>query len=349
MKKRNVINLIRYYSEGNNNAFRDEAYEIASDFNANGDYQLGNYILALLSDNNTFIPQELNHQSDFFKKTETTNDTLPLPNAISDELMGIVNAVGYKAGVNKFLFTGAPGTGKTESAKHLARILGRELYVVDFDSIIDSKLGQTSKNISELFNEMNSLPYPEKIIILFDEIDSLAMDRIDSRDLREMGRATSSVLKGFDSLNPDVVVIATTNLHNAFDKALIRRFDTIIDFNRYTQEDLKQVAEVILEDQLSKFRFVGRNVKLFRKIIKTMNPIPFPGDLKNLIRSSIAFSNPSDEYDYLIRLFKQANPNFSGNYKDYQDMGFTLREIEILTKVSKSSISRELSKQQDKE
>lgn len=344
MKKRNVINLIRYYSEGNDSAFRDEAYEIATDFNLNGDPQLGNYILALLSNNNSFIPQELNNKSDFFHKVEPSKDTLPLPAAISDDLMGIVNAIGYNAGINKFLFSGAPGTGKTESAKQLARILNRELYVVDFDSIIDSKLGQTAKNISQLFGEINALHFPEKMIILFDEIDSLAMDRIDSRDLREMGRATSAVLKGLDSLNPDAVIIATTNLQGSFDKALIRRFDKVIDFNRYSQEDLELIAEAILEDQISKFKFVGRNKKLFMKIIKTMKPIPYPGELKNMIRSSIAFSNPADEYDYLTRLFKQINPSFSGRYKDYQEMGFTLREIEILTKVSKSSISRELSK-----
>lgn len=344
MKKRNVINLIRYYTEGNDHAFRDEAYEIASDFNANGDFQLGNYILALLSNNNSFIPQELNNKSDFFRKAEPSKDSLPLPDPITDDLKGIVNAIGYKAGINKFLFTGAPGTGKTESTKQLARILNRELYIVDFDSVIDSKLGQTSKNIAELFNEINSLQYPEKMIILFDEMDSLAMDRIDSRDLREMGRATSAVLKGFDSLNTDVVIIATTNLQDSFDKALIRRFDKVIDFNRYTQENLREIAEAILNDQLSTFKFVGHNVKLFRKIIGTMNPLPYPGELKNLIRSSIAFSNPSDEFDYLVRLFRQINPDFPEDYRKYQELGFTLREIEILTKVSKSSISRELSK-----
>ncbi len=345
MKKRNVINLIRYFTEGNSSAFRDEAYTIAEDFNASGDYQLGNYILALLSNKNTFTPQAINNKSDFFRKVEASSESLPLPDSIADELLGIVNAIGYKAGINKFLFSGAPGTGKTESTKHLARILGRELYVVDFDSIIDSKLGQTSKNISELFNEINNLQYPDKIIILFDEIDSLAMDRIDNRDLREMGRATSSVLKGLDSINPEVVLIATTNLQDSFDKALLRRFDKVINFNNYSQDDLMQIALSILEEQLSIFKFAKSNVKIFKKIIASMNPIPFPGDLKNIIKSSIAFSNPNDEYDYLRRLFKQVNPDFRFNdYAEYKRLGFSLREIEILTSASKSTISRELSK-----
>ncbi len=344
MKKRNVINLIKYYTEGNDSAFRDEAYEIAADFNASGDAQLGNYILALLSDKNTFIPQQLNARYDYLEKVEYSSNILPLPDSISENLMGVVNAIGYKAGINKFLFSGAPGTGKTESTKHLARILDRDLYSVNFDSIIDSKLGQTSKNIASLFNELNSLPYPENTVILFDEIDSLAMDRIDSRDLREMGRATSSVLKGLDSLNPDVVIIATTNLLDSFDKAFLRRFDKIIDFNCYSQADLAKIAEAILDEQLSKFQFAVRNIRLFRKIIQTMSPIPMPGDLKNMIRTAIAFSTPGDEFDYLRRIFKQINPSFPDDFNEYKKLGFTIREIETLTNISRSSISRELAK-----
>lgn len=345
MKKRNVVNLIKYHIEGNTSAFRDEAYEIATDFNSSGDYQLGDYILALLSDKNTFTPQIMNNKSDFFKKLDCNTDSLPLPNSIMEDLIGITNAVSYHAGINKFLFSGAPGTGKTESAKNLARILNRELYCVDFDSLIDSKLGETSKNISKLFSEINSLPYPEQVIILFDEIDSLAMDRIDNRDLREMGRATSSVLKGFDSIDSNILLVATTNLADSFDKALLRRFDKIIDFNRYTQEDLKSISELILNDQLSKFTFAGHNVNLFRKIISTFEKIPYPGDIKNLIRGAIAFSNPSDPFDYLRLLFSQINPSFSGELKDYSKLGFTLREIEILTKTSRSTISRNLQKE----
>lgn len=68
-----------------------------------------------------------------------------MPDKIKDDVLGIVNAIGHNIGVNKFLFEGAPGTGKTETVKQIARILNRELYQAEFDTIIDSKLGQTSK------------------------------------------------------------------------------------------------------------------------------------------------------------------------------------------------------------
>jgi SpoVK/Ycf46/Vps4 family AAA+-type ATPase len=164
-----------------------------------------------------------------------------------------------------------------------------------------------------------------------------------ANDLREMGRATSSVLKGLDGLNDNIILIATTNLYKAFDKALSRRFDAIIDFGTYTKEELIEVGEAILNDMLQKFKFAGRNMRLFKKILNCLNTMPYPGELKNLIKTSIAFSDPTEEYDYLKKLYISASKN-NGNMdlKHMQNSGFTVREIEILTGVSKSQVSREL-------
>lgn len=342
MKKANVINLIKYYAENNDSGFRNEAYQIANEFDRSGDYQLSEYIMALLSNANTFVPQINENDLSFVRKMEINGQPLPLPEEIKQDIVGIVNAASHGIGVNKFLFQGAPGTGKTETVKHIARILNRELFIVDFAFVIDSKLGQTGKNISQLFEEINSLICPEKVVILFDEIDALALDRTDSKDLREMGRATTSVLKGLDGLNDRILLIATTNLYEHFDKALIRRFDSVIDFNRYSREDLIEISEIILNHYLSKFKNMGRNMRLFRKIIALINEMPYPGDLKNMIKTSLAFSNPNEEFDYLKRLYTTVCKNKSIDLKKLQSQGFTVREIEILTGISKSQVSREL-------
>jgi len=85
-------------------------------------------------------------------------------------------------------------------------------------------------------------------------------------------------------------------------------------------------------------------MRLFRKILSCMSQIPYPGELKNLIKTSLAFSDPNNEYDYLKRLYNAINkPRIAEtNLKDMQNNGFTVREIEILTGVSKSQVSREL-------
>lgn len=340
MKKKNIINLIKYYAEKDDASFKNEANEIALDFHKTGDEQLARYVISLLSDANTFVPQVGSTPSQYLRKVEFSNSPLPLPKKIKEDVIGIVNAASHNVGVNKFLFQGAPGTGKTETVKHIARLLERELFLVDFDSLINSKLGQTSKNISSMFQDLNRLSRPEKILVLFDEIDAIAMDRTNSNDMREMGRATSSFLKGMENINDYIVVIATTNLYDSFDKAMIRRFDSVIDFNRYTRDELVDIAEILLNDFLSKFNIQGRDIRLFKKIINQLAVIPYPGDLKNLIKTSVAFSNSNVEYDYLRRLYHSIDENYNEDVKKLYDKGFTLREIEILTGISKSQVAR---------
>lgn len=344
IRKKNILNLIKYHAERNESGFKTEAYDIARSFDANGDSELAQYIMALLSGTNTFVPQDSEYELSFFKKINVANEnTLPLPAQVKNDIVGIINSIGHKAGVNKFLFEGEPGTGKTETVKQIARILERELYSVDFDAVIDSKLGQTSKNLASVFTELEKLPQPERVIILFDEIDAIALDRINSNDLREMGRVTSSMLKGLDGLSDNIVLIATTNLYQQFDKAVLRRFDSVVNFNRYSRDELIEVAESILNHFLPKFKFAGRKMSLFKKVLLTMEHIPYPGDLRNMIKTSLAFSDPNDEYDYLRKLYESIDSNNdSSDLKELQGKGFTVREIEILTGVSKSQVSREL-------
>lgn len=342
MKKKNVINLIKYYAEKNDMGFRNEAYEIARQFDTSGDYQLSEYIMSMLSDANVFVPQAEEMDSPFFEKMEGREDMLLLPDEITNDLLGVVNAIAHHIGIHKFLFQGAPGTGKTEAVRQLGRILNRDIYVVDFSLVIDSKLGQTQKNLAQLFKEINHFRQPDKVLVLFDEIDALALDRTSQNDLREMGRATSALLREFDRMNEEVVLVATTNLYQYFDKALIRRFDSVIDFNRYSQDDLLSIAEKMLDRYLDKLKLVNRDIRLFRKIMRLMPQLPYPGELKNLIKTAVAFSNPNDGMDYFRRLYYAVSNEKPVDLKKLQGQKFTVREIEILTGKSKSSVARDL-------
>ncbi|MGL5255396.1 MAG: AAA family ATPase [Proteocatella sp.] len=349
MKKQNVLNLIKYHVERNENAFRNEAISIARYFDSIDDYQLAEYIMGLISESNLYTPQSSDFESDFLKQLDIREmDALNLPLEISDDIKGIINAVNHNIGINKFLFEGLPGSGKTEAAKHVARLLDRTLFYVDFDNLIDSKLGQTNKNITNVFREINMIPHANKIVILFDEIDVIALDRINSNDVREMGRVTSTILRELDrltDLNKEIVIIATTNLYSNFDKALTRRFDAVINFNRYSEEDLIEVAEYYFSSYIKNFKGASKDTRLFKKILKVAKKLPYPGELKNIIKTSLAFSDINSEYDYLRRLYN----NLIGNLEqvDINQLyteGFTVREIEKLKGESKSTVSRKLNK-----
>ena len=347
MKKQNVLNLIKYHVERNENSFRNEAVAIARDFDSIGDYQLAEYIMGLISESSRYAPQGSDFESEFLRQVETRGlEALNLPLEISEDIKGIINAVNHNVGINKFLFEGLPGSGKTEAAKNVARLLDRALFVVDFENLIDSKLGQTNKNITSVFKEINMIPNADKIVILFDEIDVIALDRINSNDVREMGRVTSTILRELDrltDLNKEIVIIATTNLYSNFDKALIRRFDAVINFNRYSDDDLVEVAEYYFSSFIKNFKGTSKDIRLVRKILRAAKKLPYPGELKNIIKTSLAFSEIGSEYDYLRRLYN----NLIGNLEQKElselyEEGFTMREIEKLKGESKSTVARKL-------
>lgn len=352
MKKQNVLNLIKYHVERNENSFRNEAINIARYFDSIGDDQLAEYIMGLIAESNLYTPQSSDFESEFLKQIDVrTVEPLNLPVDISEDIKGIINAVNHNVGINKFLFEGLPGSGKTEAVKHVARLLDRTLFCVDFDNLIDSRLGQTNKNIASVFNEINSLPYSNKVVVLFDEIDVIALDRINSNDVREMGRVTSTILRELDrltDLNKEIVIIATTNLFANFDKALIRRFDAVINFNRYSQEDLIEVAEYYFSSFARNFKGISKDTRLFKKILKVSGELPYPGELKNIIKTSLAFSDTNLENDYLRRLYNSLIGNLDGtDINDLYNKGFTVREIEKLKGESKSTVSRKLNKEEE--
>jgi hypothetical protein len=341
MKKSDIITLIRCFAENDDVGFKSKAFDIADDFYQQGDKALAQYIHTLFSNANVFTPQQELSVSTFFTECAPSSRSLYLPPSIQEDVLGVTNAISKKMGVNKFLFYGAPGTGKTESAYQVARLLQKRLFKVNFNSIIDSRLGQTAKNIDLVFEEINGFPLREKSVFLFDEIDALALDRINSNDLREMGRATSEFLKGLDGLKEDAVLIATTNLFKDLDPALIRRFDFSVSFDRYSKDDLISVALSLYDEIASNVSGISKNNRLFKKIVQLSNPVPLPGTMRNLLTSSIAFSSPNDKFDYLRRFFRSLIKDTSTwTSARLLKEGFSYRDVEILTQMPRSTINR---------
>ena len=115
-----------------------------------------------------------------------------------------------------------------------------------------------------------------------------------------------------------------------------------INFNNYDKDDLIEVGTSILKDYLKKVNIENNNVKLFKKILNNASYLPYPGNLKNIIKTSVAFSDANNETDYLKQLYLTINGENELDIRDLQTKGFTVREIETLTGISKSKVSREL-------
>jgi MoxR-like ATPase len=118
------------------------------------------------------------------------------------------------------MLSGPPGTGKTLLAGHIAAQLRRPFYVARLDSLISSRLGETAKNIRQIFDFT-----PAKGgVLLLDELDAIAKMRDDRQELGELKRVVNTVIQGLDSLDDQAVVIAATNHSQLLDPAIWRRF-----------------------------------------------------------------------------------------------------------------------------
>lgn len=341
MKKQNIINLVKYYSEKNDISFRNEVKEIAQDFDRNGDAEIADYLMSLISVTNYYAPQNTYKNLEFLTKKVFDNTPLILPEKISDDVLGVVRSVTKSIPISKVIFYGSPGTGKTESAYQVARLLQRDILSVRMEELIDSRLGQTQKNIVSLFDEIQHL-HSQNVVILFDEIDSLVMNRLCTNDLKEMGRVTSTFLKELENLSERILLICTTNLLDSLDKALLRRFDALISFDRYTKEDLIEASVGILKSIIKKSDSSKLDTRLFTKILNNLKTIPYPGDMYQIIKVSLAFSDENSEYDYLRKIYMRLNDNIEPTIEELTKQCYTLREIEVLTRISKSSVSRRL-------
>lgn len=137
----------------------------------------------------------------------------------------------------KLLFSGPPGSGKTMSAKVLAAELGLPLFIIRLDGLISRYMGESISKLRLIFDAMNQY----KAVYLFDEFDSIGTNRNNSNDVGEIKRILNTFLLQIDKDDSNSIIIAATNLPESLDKALFRRFDTIIQFPLPTKDEIKKL------------------------------------------------------------------------------------------------------------
>jgi len=144
-----------------------------------------------------------------------------------------------KAGIaprTKLLFHGPPGCGKSVTAQALGKSLGLPVYMVRFDAVIGSFLGQTAVHLRQLFHFAETTP----CVMLLDELDALGKERGNALDVGELDRIVISLLQELEHSKPLGVIVGTTNLPKHLDAALWRRFDLDINFAKPSQASMRR-------------------------------------------------------------------------------------------------------------
>ncbi|MBR0183809.1 MAG: ATP-binding protein [Clostridia bacterium] len=216
-------------------------------------------------------------------KTENTWDDLIIPEQDKQMIIDICKQqkiknivfekwklekrINYGRGLS-FLFSGPPGTGKTMAAGIIANEMGLELYRADLSRIVSKYIGETEKNLSNLFDEAEK----SNSILLFDETDALFSQRTSVKDAKDRGAnlEISYLLQRME--NHSGICIMTTNYIENIDKAFFRRISYVFHFPKPNKKDRKKIWENIFGanvpldknidfDFISNFELSGGSIK----------------------------------------------------------------------------------------
>ena len=172
------------------------------------------------------------------------------------------------------LLYGAPGTGKTEFAKQVAKNVNGTLYQLNFPHIQSKWIGETEKNIRRVFNLYREAwqKSKEPIILLINEADGLMNKRVSVNTSNDAfaNQAQTELLEQLEKF--DGILIATTNLLGNIDTAFHRRF--------------LFKTEIHAPDEMSRSNYLKSSViypLLNSSQIAMLNSISFTiADLKNM-------------------------------------------------------------------
>lgn len=255
---RNQLALVRYVAENNIQKAKDAALCCcAEDTTQKNHYAVTKYQSLLRSGGMNLMELPANVSS-FATMEDLTNTYLESRYYLTNEekelfeLIKNMNDVSLQLMekqipyLNATLLYGESGVGKTAFSRYVAYKLRTPYLYVNFSRMLDSYLGGTAKNLTNLFNFINQ----HQCVVMLDEIDSLAVKREygGGGASAEVSRSTTCLLQLLDAVTNDHVIIAATNLIDDVDTAVKRRFTEKHELHRLSSENNERFIRQYLDD-----------------------------------------------------------------------------------------------------
>lgn len=129
------------------------------------------------------------------------------------------------------------------TAAALAGELGIPLFTIQLDGLITKYLGETAAKLRLIFEAIQQT----RAVYLFDEFDALGGERAARNEVGEIRRVLNSFLQFLEQDDSDSVVVAATNHPQILDRALFRRFDSVIEYSMPSEI----IAEKVMRARLA--------------------------------------------------------------------------------------------------
>jgi SpoVK/Ycf46/Vps4 family AAA+-type ATPase len=254
--------LLQSHADGDESSFRKAAMQLAAAESAAGHIRVADEIRAIIAKMplasarktapviDIAAPRgELADLLEGGHRDERLRDIVLRPD-VRDLLLRVISENRSRGRLERFgvsprrrlLLHGAPGCGKTLAAAVLAGEMGLPLMTVRFDALFSRFLGATAVQLRAIFAEMPRRPG----VYLFDEFDSVAKARGDSQDVGEMNRVVTAFLQLVDADVSGSILVAATNHVELLDRAVFRRFDVIVPFDKPTRQQLIDLLKLRL-------------------------------------------------------------------------------------------------------
>ncbi|XP_038689343.1 vesicle-fusing ATPase [Tripterygium wilfordii] len=209
----------------------------------------------------------------------------------------VTNKLGIKH-VKGMLLYGPPGTGKTLMARQIGKMLnGREPKIVNGPEVLSKFVGETEKNVRDLFadaeNDQRAHGDQSDLhVIIFDEIDAICKSRGSTRDGTGVHDSIVNQLltkiDGVESLN-NVLLIGMTNRKDLLDEALMRpgRLEVQIEISLPDENGRLQILQ-IHTNKMKENSFLAPDVNLQEIAARTKN---YSGaELEGVVKSAVSYA-----------------------------------------------------------